>query len=87
VLLVLLDLSAAFDPVNHDLLLATLTKLKIGGTALQWLRSYLTDRNQFVCLHGETSDSKKLTCAVPQWSVLGPLLFSIYTSTLGQVLR
>jgi retron-type reverse transcriptase len=82
VLLVLLDLSAAFDTVNHDLLLATLNKFKIGGTALQWLQSYLTEQNQVVRLNGETSDFKILKCGVPQGSVLGPLLFSIYTSTL-----
>ena len=87
VLLVLLDLSAAFDTVSHELLLSTLSKYKIGGTALQWLKSYLADRDQVVRIDGVTSEPRSLECGVPQGSVLGPLLFSVYTCSLGHVLR
>ena len=87
VLLVLLDLSAAFDTVNHDLLLQILAKYKVGGTVLQWFKSYLSDREQVVLMQNVSSDPSILQCGVPQGSVLGPLLFSVYTSTLGNLLR
>ena len=87
VLLVLLDLSAAFDTVDHDLLIAELAGLGMGGTVLQWFRSYLTGRVQHVCIGNNRSDAKTLTCGVPQGSVLGPILFTTYTSSLGSLLR
>jgi hypothetical protein len=87
VLLVLLDLSAAFDTVDHELLLSTLSHLGIKDTVQQWFRSYLTNRVQHITLSNERSDSKSLTCGVPQGSVLGPVLFTIYTSSLGILLR
>ena len=88
VLLVLLDLSAAFDTVDHGILLARLrTRIGITGTALKWCQSYLTDRSQSVVINGVRSDSAALTCGVPQGSVLGPLLFTIYMLPLGDILR
>ena len=87
VLLVLLDLSAAFDTVNHQLLIKTLQQLGIRGTMLHWFSTYLLGRLQRIKVNGVTSQPKLLDCGVPQGSVLGPILFTIYTASLGQLLR
>ena len=86
VILLLLDLSAAFDTVNHSILLSRLSHpFGIGGTALEWFRSYLTNRTQFVNVNGSTSERHVLQFDVPQGSVLGPLLYSMYTSPLSDI--
>ena len=87
-ILVLLDLSAAFDTIEHSLLLARCEQLfGIKGAALKWLKSYLEERSQRVVIKSSTSSSKDLQWGVPQGSVLGPLLFILYTSPLGALLR
>ncbi len=86
-LLVLLDLSAAFDTVDHTILLNRLQKIGITGLAYDWFSSYLTGRTQAVFVDGVSSDSVNLTCGVPQGSVLGPILFNIYTQPLGEIAR
>ncbi len=87
VMLVLLDLSAAFDTIDHTILLNRLEKrCGITGTALRWFTSYLSDRTQSVTVNCSHSGKKPLDYGVPQGSVLGPILFTIYTSALSDIL-
>ncbi len=86
-ILIQLDLSDAFDTVNHQILLSTLSSLDITGIPLRWLESYLTGRSFRVAWGGEVSRAHKLVTGVPQGSVLGPLLFSTYTTSLGPIIQ
>ncbi len=88
VFLVLLDLSAAFDTVDHSVLLQRLSN-RIGrhGMPLRWVESYLSDRTQFVSIGGERSSPQDLAYGVPQGSVLGPIFFTIYTLPIGDIVR
>ena len=87
-ILVLLDLSAAFDTVDHAILLRRLeTSFGITDAALAWFSSYLSGRSQRVSVDGERSDSYPLPYGVPQGSCLGPLLFSTYASKLFDVIK
>uniref|UniRef100_A0A669E5Z7 Reverse transcriptase domain-containing protein n=1 Tax=Oreochromis niloticus TaxID=8128 RepID=A0A669E5Z7_ORENI len=84
--LVLLDLSSAFDMVDHNILLMRLEHVVgIKGSALNWFNSYLTDRSYSVVIGGYSSSVAPLCCGVPQGSVLGPLLFSLYMLPLGSI--
>lgn len=77
----LLDLSAAFDTVDHDILINRLrSKFGLRGTVLSWIESFIRDRTQAVCSSGVYSSSTCVGCGVPQGSVLGPILFLLYTA-------
>ena len=82
-LLLLLDLTGAFDTIDHLCLLQTLkTHFWINGKVLAWIESYLADRKQTVEIDDTESDVFKVPFGVPQGSRLGPLLFTLYTSRL-----
>ncbi len=87
-LLVLLDLSAAFDTIDHNILLNRLENfVGISGSALAWFKSYLSDRHQFVAVNEEVSYRSQVQYGVPQGSVGGPLLFTLYMLPLGNIIR
>jgi hypothetical protein len=87
-LLVLLDLSAAFDTIDHEILLDRLQQyIGVSGTALQWFRSYLQDRDQCILISNTRSNPCKLNIGVPQGSVLGPLLFLVYILPLMEIIN
>ena len=75
IILLLLDLSTAFDTVDHSIPLNRLAhRFGLRGSALAWFRSYLSDRSHFVCIRGVRSATRSLSCGVPQGSELGPIL-------------
>ena len=85
--LVLLDLSAAFDTIDHNILLKRLSIwFGLGSTVLNWFQSYLTNRFQRVKVGNIMSNRKNLEFGVPQGSVLGPLLFTMYTTPISKII-
>ena len=82
-----IDFSAAFDRVNHQGILYRLSSVGIGGSVLSVLTQFLSNRSQFVLVDGCRSKLADVVSGVPQGSVLGPLLFLLYTSKLFSILE
>ena len=80
--LLFVDISKAFDSLNHKVLLGKLEHVGLSGRSLKWFRSYLVDRQQRVLINGESSEPRPIALGVPQGSILGPLLFNIYINSL-----
>lgn len=85
VALTLADLSKAFDCVSHSQLLGKLQSYGVGGVVLQVFRSYLTNRNQVLCIKGAKSRPLPIKCGVPQGSVIGPVLFLVTVNDLDRL--
>ena len=79
---IFMDLSKAFDTIDHDILIYKLKRYGIRGLALSWIIDYLSNRKQYVLFKSSKSQKSNITCGVPQGSILGPLLFLVYINDI-----
>ena len=82
---IFLDLKKAFDTLNPVILQEKLRAIGVHGTELQWFDNYFTNRTQVVSANGAVSTTQPISCGVPQGSILGPLLFTLYVNDLSSV--
>ena len=82
-----LDMSAAFDVVDHELLLEKLTLYGLDENSIAWVRSYLSGRSQSVKVEGTLSRLQMVNNGVPQGSILGPLFYTLFTNELPEIIQ
>ena len=88
VVLVSLDLSVAFDTIDHDIFLHRLqSTYSISGIFCYWFKSYLENRKLRVCVHSSHSKTQKLKCGVPQGSVLGARMYAMYAHPMSNIVN
>lgn len=82
---IFIDLKKAFDTIDHEILLKKMDRFDVRGVALEWLKSYISNRQQFVQIGQHKSQCLNITCGVPQGSLLGPKLFILYINDICKV--
>ena len=85
--MILINLQKAFDTIDHEILLHKLKAIRFSKVTLHWFRSYLSERIFLVNIESKLSDFGKISCGVPQGSILGPLLFLIYVNDMPQAVE
>ena len=79
---VFIDLKKAFDNVDHNIVLSKLQCYGVRGLAVEWIKSDLSNRRQYICYNSSNSEFKEMKCGVPQGSIIDPLLFILYINIL-----